>query len=567
VVLAKERAMDEQEPPRIDESSDDRDDLGHLLAEIAADPVARAGYEDALHRDELLQSMVTARGNLTQKAVGAAMGTTQSAISDIESGRVDPRISTLQRYARAVDRRLEVRLRREDVGDPLSESTADEALASKRAQQLEEELQQARKQEEEHILDDILTYIYKEEPKSGPQSTAAVAENTGLREPAVGHTMHRLLETGWLNVDSPHQSRELRFSLSDERGLVLGVSVNRDHVGALLTSLRTTRVIKQRQRKLADTSPRTILQTVVDLVEELRGETGPGRDIIGLGVALAGRVDGSTGTVFFAPDLEDGSHYWNAVPLEADLEDSIRARASGGGVTRVVVENDANALGMYEYLRQGEDQSICIVLMSESGEGIGAGLVVNHAIAHGTGGMSGEIGHVIVEPGGEPCRCGNRGCLEVVASPAAIVRKISATASADNLAEASALVERGNRAASEIVCAAGEALGRVLSNVSAILGPARLVIFGPPELTQEPDLASACTFLDGVRRTHGQAILGVKVNIEPRVLEDGALSEAAAATAVHYFLSQPQRWVPTITDPELLSSELRGRWNAGAMTK
>jgi predicted NBD/HSP70 family sugar kinase len=289
---------------------------------------------------------------------------------------------------------------------------------------------------------------------------------------------------------------------------------------------------------------------VVDLVEELRGEAEPGRDIIGLGVALAGRVDGSTGTVFFSPDLQSDGCYWNAVPLEADLEDSIRARAvDGGGATRVVVENDANALGMYEYLRQGEDQSICIVLMSESGEGIGAGLVVNHAIAHGTGGVSGEIGHVIVDPGGKACRCGNRGCLEAVASPAAIVRKISETASAKNLAEVSALVERGDRAADEVVGTAGEALGRVLSNVSAILGPERLVIFGPPELTQEPDLPSARTFLDGVRRAHGQAMLGVKVNIESRVLEVGTLSEAAAATAVHHFLARPQRWVPAIADP------------------
>lgn len=546
--------MDEQEPSRTTETSEESDDLDHILAEIAADPVARAGYEDALHRDELLQAMVAARGNLTQKAVAAAMGTTQSAVSDIENGRVDPRISTLQRYARAVERRVDVRLCREDIGDSISEGAADDPQPSKQAQQLEDELQQAQRQEREQILDDILTDLYKEEPKSGPQSPAAVARRTGLREPAVGHTMHRLLETGWLSIASPPQSPEVRFSLSDERGLVLGVSVNDDHVGAVLTSLRTTRVIAQRRQSLADTSPRSVVQAVVDLVEELRGEAGPGRDIIGLGVALAGRVDGSTGTVFFSPDLQIGEHHWTDVPLEADLEDGIRARGSHRGVTRVVVENDANALGMYEYLRQGEDQSICIVLISESGEGIGAGLVINRGIAHGTGGVSGEIGHVIVEPGGELCRCGSRGCLEAVASPAAVVRKISKTSPVRNIREVSALVARGDRAASEVLAAAGEALGLVLWNLSAIVGPARLIIFGPPELTQEPDVASACTFLDGVRRMHNQAILGVKVNIEPRVLDADALSEAAAATAVHYFLSQPQRWVPAIADPELVSS-------------
>ena len=353
---------------------------------------------------------------------------------------------------------------------------------------------------------------------------------------------------------------ELRFSLSDERGLVIGVSLSRDHVDAVLTSLRTTRVIAKSRRTLPDTSPHIIIQAVVDLVEELRAKAGVGRDIIGLGVALAGRVNGPTGTVFFSPDLQTTDHRWNGIPLEADLEEGIRAKTFGSTVTRVAVENDANALAMYQYLRQIEDQSVCVALMSESGEGIGAGLVINRAIVHGPGGVSGEIGHVVVDPDGEPCRCGGRGCLEAVASAAAIVKKIrnldeTSEPAVEDLKEASALAERGNGAVIEVFSTAGEALGQVLFNLSAIVGPTRLVIFGPPELTQEADLASARAFIGGVRRAHGQAILGVKVDIEPRVLDHDSLSEAAAATAVHHFLSWPQHWVPTIADPGFAHSE------------
>ena len=449
-------------------------------------------------------------------------------------------------------------LRREEAADSSGGSAIGESQSAGQAQQLEEELKQVQQQVAEQSLDDILTDLFREEPKSGPQTTAAVAARTGLQEPAVGHTMLRLLETGWLKVASPTRSRELRFSLS-ERGLVIGMSLNRDHVDAVLTSLRTARVIARRKRTLSDTSPRRVVQAVIDLVEELRGEAEAGRDIIGLGVALAGRVDGLTGTVLFAPELQTADYRWDGVPLEADLEEGIRAKTSGSAVTHVVVENDANALGMYEYLRQGEDQSVCVVLMSESGEGIGAGLVINHAIAHGTAGVSGEIGHVVVDPGGERCRCDGRGCLETVASASAIVKKIRKTSVSpiENLKEASALAERGDRVAVTAFATAGEALGQVLSNVSAIAGPGRLVIFGPPELTHEPDLASACAFLDGVRRSHGQMILGVKVHIEPRVLDNHALSEAAAAPTVHYFLLQPQHWVPTIAGPEPVSSAPR----------
>jgi predicted NBD/HSP70 family sugar kinase/transcriptional regulator with XRE-family HTH domain len=553
------------------EDSGEDDDLGQMLAEIAADPIARAGYEDSLHREELLGAMVAARGNLAQKAVAAAMGTTQSAVSDIENGRVDPRLSTLQRYARAVERRIEVTLRGEDVANPSSEGSTETSQSAEQAEVLEAELKEARQQVGEHILDDIVTDLYREEPKSGPQTSAAVAKRTGLPEPSVGHTMLRLKDTGWLNIARQSQSHEPRFSLSAERGLMIGVSLGRDHVDGVLTSLRTTRVLAQRKRPIPNTSPVAVIRAVADLVRELRREAGQGREIIGLGVALAGRVDGPTGTVFFSPDLSSDEQRWIGVSLEADLEEAIREQASDGGITRVVVENDANALGMYEYLQQGEDESVCVVLISESGEGIGAGFVINRAIAHGAGGVSGEIGHIIVTPDGEPCRCGGRGCLEAEASAAAIVKKISQTSGepVTNLKAASALAKQGHRAATEVFASAGEALGRVLASVSAIVGPKRLVIFGAPELTLEPDLASAREFLAGARRTHGQSFLSVKVNIVPRVLNHDTLSEAAAATAVHYFLSRPQHWVPTIAGPETLVGEslAREKFSVGSLTR
>lgn len=96
---------------------------------------------------------------------------------------------------------------------------------------------------------------------------------------------------------------------------------------------------------------------------------------------------------------------------------------------------------------------------------------------------------------------------------------------------------------------AGEALGRVLSTVTAAVGSPHLVIFGPPQLTQESDLESAAAFLTGVRRRHGYPILGINVRIDPRVLEHDTLPTAAAATAVYHFISEPLRWMPTIANP------------------
>ena len=177
--------MTEQEASAAGEPSLEHDDLGQMLEEIAADPAARAGYEDALHREELLQAMVAARGTLAQKAVATAMGTTQSAVSDIENGRVNPRLSTLQRYARAVERRIEMRLCRVEVADQGSENTVGESEGAE-ARQLEEEFKQAQQQVEEHILDDILTHLFREEPKSGPHPPPPSPKKRGCENPPSG---------------------------------------------------------------------------------------------------------------------------------------------------------------------------------------------------------------------------------------------------------------------------------------------------------------------------------------------------------------------------------------------
>lgn len=537
--------MSDQAPRRA--SAREPDDLDEMLEEIAADPDARAAYEDAVLRDELLESLVNARKRRSQKAVATAMGTTQSAISDIENGRVDPRLSTLQRYARAVGKRLAVML------SEGNEVPADLAQADVELLALAVELT------EEKNLGGILTELVRKGAKTGPQSSADVARMTGLPELTVGHTMHRLFETGWLELVQV-KSRESRFSLSDDRGLMIGISVSREHVDAVLTSLTTRQVIADAERSLPDPTPRSVVQAVVDLVHELQDEAEAGQEIVGLGLVLAGRILRPSGIVYFAPDLQTDKEPWKEVALEAELEQATHGEAFGHAGNRVVVENDANALAMHEYLLAGEDQSVVIVLMSEGGEGIGSGLVVNGDIVHGDDGVGGEIGHLIVDPEGKPCRCGAHGCLETVASASAIVEVIRgareiAAAPIESLSDASAVVQGGASTAAMAFARAGEALGRVLSSVTAVVGAPHLVIFGPPQLTQESDLASAREFLDGVRRTHGHAILGVNQDVLPRVLERSTLPKAAAATAVHEFISEPRQWVPTIARPTISGHE------------
>ena len=96
---------------------------------VQADPAAEAVFRDTTQRIELLAEgrRVRKKANLTQAEVAERMATTQSAVSDLETGRVDAQLQTFQRYARAIGRRFEFKFAK--VKEPASDSSADAATA------------------------------------------------------------------------------------------------------------------------------------------------------------------------------------------------------------------------------------------------------------------------------------------------------------------------------------------------------------------------------------------------------------------------------------------------------
>ena len=100
------------------------------------------------------------------------------------------------------------------------------------------------------------------------------------------------------------------------------------------------------------------------------------------------------------------------MPLSAVLRERFRAPA--------LMENDANAGALGAWEEAGRPPSLCYVTVST---GVGGGIVVGGDLWHGHEGLAGEVGHLVVDPGGEQCPCGRRGCVETVASGPAIARR------------------------------------------------------------------------------------------------------------------------------------------------
>ena len=119
------------------------------------------------------------------------------------------------------------------------------------------------------------------------------------------------------------------------------------------------------------------------------------------------------------------------------------------------------------------------VLYLRLSHGVGGGLVVGGSLHRGAYGLSGEFGHITVDPAGARCECGGVGCLETVASVGAVLDSYRAAGGrADDISTLVAAIESGDRAARDVLRAAGSRVGTVLAAVCNAIGPGAIVIGG-----------------------------------------------------------------------------------------
>jgi len=146
-------------------------------------------------------------------------------------------------------------------------------------------------------------------------------------------------------------------------------------------------------------------EAILRLTEQYRAA---GR-FLGVGVGFPGLIDMETGMLRKSANLPG----WSDYPVRGEIERRLGAR--------VFLENDANVAALGEKWL-GAAREVDDMAMITLGTGIGGAIVLDGKIFHGMNGMSGEFGHVTIEPDGVPCGCGNHGCAERYASATAIVR-------------------------------------------------------------------------------------------------------------------------------------------------
>lgn len=235
------------------------------------------------------------------------------------------------------------------------------------------------------------------------------------------------------------------------------------------------------QDRFATHPERGPMVVIGQLIERLRLFAAEHQaELTAVGVGSVGPLDIEKGEIHEPPNFPG----WQHVPIRAKLEQAFRVP--------VVVDNDANAAALAEY-RFGAGRGATIMVYATISTGIGGGLVVNGALLHGLGGGAGEFGHATIRPDGPLCGCGNRGCLEALASGTAIVKRalegrsdgraraildLAGSAEALHAGHVAEAAEAGDPFASLIWAEAIEALAIGLGNVVTTLAPDKLILGG-----------------------------------------------------------------------------------------
>ncbi|HWH25925.1 MAG TPA: ROK family protein [Pseudolysinimonas sp.] len=292
--------------------------------------------------------------------------------------------------------------------------------------------------------------------------------------------------------------------------------------GALVTE--TGEIVRMEKQSTPAGDAAAIVAIVVDLVNELRA----GEVVVAAGVAAPGFIDAAQSNVYYAPNIDFRSE---------PLRDRLMALLPGLDIT---IDNDANAAGWAEY-RFGAGRGTRDMAMLTIGTGVGGAIVAGERLFRGGFGAAGEMGHVRVVPGGLPCGCGARGCIEQYGSGRALLRMANEIADAGGIgqnlaavrtaaggvlggAELAALMSEGDPGALSALRELGSWLGQACASIGAVLDPQVFVIGGGVAVAGE-------LLLDPIREAYLSHVPARGFHPEPRFLAAELVNNAGVVGA------------------------------------
>lgn len=321
------------------------------------------------------------------------------------------------------------------------------------------------------VIDTVKTY--------GGLTQVELIDATGLSAATVSTIVKELTVGGVLETRPTSRSgrRAQLVTIAPATGLVAGVHIAARHIRVELGDFAHTNhgstMLPIPFDQPADTGMDRITLLLADMLDSAGRSIS---DLAGVGIAVPAPVDVSTGTIS-VPGLMPG---WEGEDLAKVITTRLGAPAW--------VDNDAN-LGALAEAALGAARNHADSLWVKASDGIGAGVILGRRLHRGFAGVSGELGHVQVDPSGAICRCGNRGCLETVAGAEALLAPLRPHYGSLTLRSLLERATAGDHGCARVVTDAATAIGGVVASACQVLGPPLVVVGGELAETGELFLA------------------------------------------------------------------------------
>lgn len=299
-------------------------------------------------------------------------------------------------------------------------------------------------------------------------SRSDIAKEIGLSLPTVSRLVDSLVHSERLlrelGARSTARGRPPNLvSFAGDRNFVIGMSLGRVHISAVLTDLDANLIAEQRIPTDAQKGFRSVVRRSANLVRKLMSNSDVEPDcVLGVGVAVGGLVDAERNRVIYSATLG-----WENEDLGGALEEILERP--------VRVDHDARVMALGELSFGIGDRMrnfICVL----AGYGIGASFIVDGRPFYGKQGMTGELGHLVVaEDSRIECSCGHRGCLDALASGRAIGLRAQQETATDQKGSLYRLCNRDpSRISAETVASAAQdgdpTARRILDEAAGYLG-------------------------------------------------------------------------------------------------
>jgi glucokinase-like ROK family protein len=213
--------------------------------------------------------------------------------------------------------------------------------------------------------------------------------------------------------DSTGGRKPKLYQINKKFGYVIGLDIGGENIRVIITDILGNIISSLRDKINSEKSKEEIISKILSMMDSLIIKSKISKEkILGIGMSISGIINTESGYIIFCPNIEGFKDFH----VKKIIEEKTKVQ--------VFIDDSVRCMAIAEK-RYGIAKSYNNFIFVSLGKGIGIGVYIDGKIYRGSMGLAGELGHITVSENGPICNCGNRGCLEAIASSDGIIRRVT----------------------------------------------------------------------------------------------------------------------------------------------